>query len=171
MPTALPAPAALLFADLDLEFAATRRMLAAFPESHAGWRPHDKSRSLADLATHVATVPARGVDVLTTEYLDIVGRKPAVAASTPAALVTLFDSHANALLSALAASTAESLEQPWSIRAGPRVLMTMPRRALLRWFVLSHHVHHRAQLSVYYRLVNVPVPGMYGPTADEGLPA
>ena len=170
MPTALPAHAATLFADFEQEFASTRRMLAAFPEGKADWKPHAKSHAMGALATHVAGVPARGVGVLTTDSSDITGRQPGPPETTAAALVALFDANAAALMAALAGSTAESLEQPWSLRAGPKVLISMPRRALVRWLVMSHHIHHRAQLSVYYRLLDVPVPGMYGPSADEGLP-
>lgn len=158
------------FADLGPETVSTRRMLAAFPDAHAAWRPHDKSRSLAELATHVANLPGMGVAVLTTDGLDTATRRPGEPLTTSADLLGAMDKNAAALQSALEAATPASLAEPWSLRRGDFVMLSGPRAAILRTLVLSHLIHHRAQLSVYYRLLGVPVPGMYGPSADDGMP-
>ena len=174
MSITIPAGAAPIIAgffdDVEQEFAGTRRMLSAFPNGHGDFKPHEKSRSLAALATHVATIPALGAEILTAEYRDVVGRKPLVLAHEAPELVALFDEHTATLRALLAGASPEALEQPWALRAGDRVLVSAPRRTMLRTMVLSHTTHHRAQLGVYYRLLGAIVPGMYGPSADEGFP-
>ena len=163
MTTALPTA----FSDFDQEFAATRRMLAAFPDAHAEWRPHERSRTLAALAAHVATLPMRGTQILTTDSLDTAGRRAPAPIATRAELVATLDTSVAAFRAALGAADDAALEQPWALRAGDKVLVSAPRRAQLRWIAMSHLIHHRAQLGLYYRLLDVPVPGMYGPSADD----
>ena len=159
-----------LFDDVEQEFAGTRRMLSAFPDGRGDFKPHEKSRTLAALATHVATIPALGSEILTAEYRDILGRKALPLAHDAAALVALFEEHSLTLQTLLAGASPEMLEQPWALKAGDRVLVSAPRRTMLRTLVLSHTTHHRAQLGVYYRLLGATVPGMYGPSADEAFP-
>jgi uncharacterized damage-inducible protein DinB len=167
-PTA--SPVELVYDDFEPEIAATRRMLERFPEGRPDWRPHAKSRTLAELATHVADIPNRGTMVLQTEENDLSGRQPMVPLATSAALLAHFDQSVAKLRAALAAADFDSLARSWTMRRGPQVIVQAPRRRLLRSMMMSHLIHHRAQLSVYYRLLDVPVPGMYGPSADDAPP-
>jgi len=156
-------------ADLEHEAASTRRMLERFPEGHDDYTPHVKSGKLADLAAHVAGIPHLGALVMTTPEFDFAkSQLPKEATySTSAALVGAFDSAWSRLSGMLASSTDETMQETWTLRAGDHVVMSMSRVAILRTLVANHMIHHRAQLSVYYRLLDVPVPGMYGPSADE----
>jgi uncharacterized damage-inducible protein DinB len=164
----MPALADLLFADFKQEHASTRRVLQRYPDGKGEWRPHMKSRPLAPLATHVADVINRGTQVLETEAMEV-GRQPVAPLDSASELVKFFDDNVARFTAALAATSDDALEQLWSIRAGGRVLMEHPRRLMLRTIMMSHLVHHRAQLGVYYRLLDIPVPGVYGPTADEAV--
>ena len=159
--------AELLYADLESELASTRRVLERFPEQHADWRPHEKSRTLAELATHVADIPNRAAVILETDGMEVAARTPMAPLRTVAALLQHFDDSSAKASSRVAGADLEGLSEQWSVRAGPRVLLAQPRRVALRIVVVSHMVHHRAQLGVYYRLLGVPVPGVYGPSADE----
>jgi uncharacterized damage-inducible protein DinB len=162
-------PAALLFEDLDQELASTRRMLERVPDDKGDWRPHEKSGSLAELATHVADLAGLGVMILETEELDALARPPRQTLRTSEEMLARFDQNVQRLRAALDGTDAARFEGEWTLRAGERVFAARPRRSLLRTMVLSHIVHHRAQLGVYLRLLDVPVPGMYGPSADEGF--
>lgn len=160
-------PVELLYADFASEHASTRRMLERFPDGRGDWRPHEKSRTLAQLATHVASILNAGTLMLGTDALDILTRAPQQPLDTAAALVAHFDAAVVAFDAALAAVSFERLDQGWTMRRGDLVLIAAPRRVLLRRLTMNHLVHHRAQLGVYYRLLGVPVPGVYGPSADE----
>jgi uncharacterized damage-inducible protein DinB len=164
----MPSLAELLFADFKQEHASTRRVLQRYPDGKGEWRPHAKSRPLAALATHVADVINRGTQVLETDAMEV-GRQPIPPLDSASELVTFFDANVERLTAALAATSDDALEQLWSIRHGGRVLIEQPRRLMLRTIMMSHLVHHRAQLGVYYRLLDIPVPGVYGPTADEAV--
>ena len=161
--------AELLYADFDAEFATTRRFLERYPVGKDDWRPHPSSRALRALANHVAALPGRGTMILETDELDVATPPPRPELGVAAELVGLFDANVATLRTALAGAELASLEQPWALRLGARVLVQAPKRLLLRTMVMSHLIHHRAQLGVYYRLLGVPVPGAYGPSADEGL--
>jgi uncharacterized damage-inducible protein DinB len=160
-------PVELLYPDFAAEHASTKRMLERFPDGQGDWRPHEKSRTLSQLATHVASILGGGTLLLQTEESDILQRTPQAPLDSRAALVAHFESVQNGFDSALAAATFESLDGTWTMRRGDHVLITGPRRMLLRRLTMNHLVHHRAQLGVYYRLLGVPVPGVYGPSADE----
>jgi uncharacterized damage-inducible protein DinB len=166
---AVPDTVALLFPELDQELVTTRRMLERFPDTHAGWQPHKKSRPLDALATHVASLPMHGARLIETDEVDLATRQPAPVRSAAADLLALFDQSVEGLRAALPKATGELLDRPWTMRAGPRVLVSGPRRVLFRNMLINHLVHHRAQLGMYYRLLDVPVPGTYGPSADEPL--
>ena len=168
--SAIESHVTLLYPELDAELAKTRRMLERFPDAQAGWTPHAKSKSIGELASHIAGIPRHGARILETEELDLSANRPApINASTAAELVQKFDETAGVFRQALMKTDADRLEQPWSMRSGPKVFVSAPRRILLRDMVISHIVHHRAQLGVYYRLLDVPVPGTYGPSADEPI--
>lgn len=157
------------FEDLEEELASTRRMLERYPDGSGDWRPHPRSRSLAELATHVAGLPGRGASIIATDGVDLAERTPRPSLDSREALLASFDDAVLGLRKALAAATDADLDGTWTMRAGPKVLVQGTKRLLLRRMVLSHMIHHRAQLGDAYRLLDVPVPGTYGPSADEPL--
>jgi uncharacterized damage-inducible protein DinB len=158
----------LAFADFDGEVAATRRVLARLPDDQFGWKPHEKSKPLGELATHCVELMAWQVQVLTGPDIDFATSKLArVDAKTSEALVKAFDAGVEAVRGALASVDASRLGEDWTLRFGDRVVFTRPRAVVFRSFGLSHIAHHRAQLTVYLRLLGVPVPPVYGPSADE----
>jgi len=164
---ATTSPAELLFADFAAEHAATRRMLERYPDGKGQWRPDPKSRQLSALATHVAGIVTRGTMILETEGVDVASRPPAPTFDSARELLAYFDENVSKLSAALDKADYASLAKPWAMRRGDQVLIERPRRQLLRTVMMSHLVHHRAQLGVYYRLLGLPVPGMYGPSADD----
>jgi uncharacterized damage-inducible protein DinB len=158
------------FPDLDRELQSTRRVLERFPDAHAAWRPHEKSRPIGELAWHVAAIPLRGAEILTTDGVDMAAVRPSAPPTiTAAAILQRFSDETARLRAALASTDAAALKGEWAMRAGDRVLVRDTRAMLMRYMVISHMIHHRAQLGVYYRLLGVPVPGVYGPSADEGI--
>lgn len=153
--------------EFDVEMANTRRVLERVPAERFDFKPHDKSYSLRDLSSHLANVPSWTAVTLATEELDLGQDWEPFDPTTTADVLAHFDRHAAEARAALERATAEQLAVPWTLRMGEQVIFTMPRRAVLRSFVLNHMIHHRAQLTVYLRLLDVPVPGVYGPSADE----
>lgn len=160
-----------LLPEFDMEMANTRRTLARVPESEGAFTPHPKSMTLRRLAGHVAEMPMWGVMTLSHDSLDM---RPNGEAAFKAYELTrtadaleFFDENLRQARALLAAATDETLMRPWSLVDNGTVLMTLPKIAVLRSFVMNHMIHHRAQLGVYLRLNNVPVPSLYGPTADE----
>lgn len=157
-----------MFADMAHEFATTRRVLARVPEGQGSWKPHPKSMSLGALAAHLANVPALGTWALRTDEMDMAQPLPPQPAPERAdELVALFDEGAAELTRLLAETDEAALAATWTARRGSHVVFALPRAAVLRNVVLNHMIHHRAQLGMYLRLLDLPVPSMYGPTADE----
>lgn len=154
--------------ELNMEAATTRRVLERVPESSLTWRPHPKSMSLGQLALHVATLPRMVSDFVTGDTLDFsVADAPSPAIDTHVALMTAFDdsiAHATSYLQSLADDRAMGM---WTLKRGDTTLFSAPRVGVLRSFLFNHWYHHRGQLVVYLRLLDVPVPSVYGPTADE----
>jgi uncharacterized damage-inducible protein DinB len=162
--------AEMLLAEWDIEMAVTRRVLERVPDERGEWRPHPKSFPMAHLAQLVALMPSWAVPMLTQTELDIAPPgQPAqgYTIETTQTLLELFDRNAAAGRAALAATGDEDFQVPWSLKVAGHVVDTKPRYLMLRTSMLNHLVHHRAQLGVYLRLVDQPVPPMYGPTADE----
>jgi uncharacterized damage-inducible protein DinB len=157
----------MLYSDFEAEHASTRRLLERFPNAKYDWRPHEHSRTIAELATHVADIPNRGVSILTTSEMEVGARKPLVPLTTAAELLDAHDAAVAAQMSTLANADAAALASEWVVRRGDQVMIRGPKFRLLRTLMMSHLIHHRAQLGVYYRLLGVPVPGMYGPSADD----
>ena len=163
----------LLLQDVDHELGTTRRVLERVPGDRLAWRPHAKSWTLGELATHVARLPMWGAATIDGPAFDLASLPagPGPVAGSPGELLGLFDEHAAALRASLAGMLAADAETAlgarWSLRHGATELMALPRALALRTFVFNHLVHHRGQLSVYFRLLDVPVPAMYGPSADE----
>jgi uncharacterized damage-inducible protein DinB len=154
--------------ELTMEAATTKRVLDRVPEAHLGWRPHPKSMSLGQLAMHVATLPSVLPQFLASEALDfdLVPKDPPTIASH-AGLIAAFASSTEQARSYLADLSDERAMATWRLVAGERHLFAAPRSAILRSFLFNHWYHHRGQLLVYLRLLDVPVPCVYGPTADE----
>ena len=159
-----------LLPEFDHEMGTTRRLLERVPEADLGWKPHQKSMSLGELSGHIANIPfwctaAIGGPVLD---LDTMGDAAKVIAATSVpAMVAEFDTKVRDARTALAACGDGEMMALWTLKAGGQEIFTMPRIAALRSFVMSHLIHHRGQLSVYLRLRDVPLPSIYGPTADE----
>lgn len=160
-------PTQLLYGDFAAEWAVTRRVLERYPDGQGEWRPHQRSKSLSELATHVADIVNRGTAILETDGMDVGTRGAQSPVDSARDLVASFETGLARFNAALAATDFDRLAQPWAIRHAGRVIAEQPRRVMLRQIMMSHLVHHRAQLGVYYRLLDLPVPGMYGPSADE----
>jgi len=159
-----------LYTDLESELATTRRMLERFPSGKSDWRPHEKSMTLSSLASHVAEIPQYGIAIFGSDELDFAkGPYERNRYDTAQDLLAVFDNKVSQLRPALASLDWTSVATPWTMRNGDYVIFTMPKGAAFRRVMLNHLVHHRAQLGVYYRLLGVPVPGSYGPSADEPM--
>jgi uncharacterized damage-inducible protein DinB len=156
-----------LLPEFDKEMAATRKILAVVPEALFAWKPHEKSMTLGRLASHVAEMPSWADHVITLDRLVLDSSHKAFNAPTSSELLATFDANLTAGRAALLTSTDEHLAKIWELTYNGHILMSMPRTELLRSVVMNHMIHHRGQLSVYLRLNGVPVPGMYGPSADE----
>ncbi|HEX4810311.1 MAG TPA: DinB family protein [Bryobacteraceae bacterium] len=160
--------AEILIEDFDPEIASTRRTLQRIPENDPQWKPHDKSMPIGRLALHVARLPDFCTRILTTPELNLASEKfPDYVFQSTAHLVSELDRTTTEARSRLAAASDEDLQRNWKLSFGDRVIVDAPRMLLYRTMFLNHMVHHRAQLGVYLRLLNLPVPGLYGPSADE----
>lgn len=157
-----------LAAEFEHEARTTRRLLERVPEASFDWKPHEKSMTLGRLATHVAELPELLVPALTQDEFDFGSGdfKPFEPKST-AELLEKFDRNVSATAAALKSHPDERMGEKWKLRSGDRVIFEMPRAMVVRYFGFNHIVHHRGQLSVYLRLLDVPLPSIYGPTADE----
>jgi uncharacterized damage-inducible protein DinB len=158
-----------LLPEYDQESANTRRMLERVPEDKLEWRAHPKSYTMAALATHLATIAQWGSAILEGHSYDVASpdAKPPEPARTRKEILEVFDAGTAKFRAQLTAAEDARLLEPWSLVKGSENIFTMPRIAVIRSFILNHAIHHRAQLGVYLRLNNVPVPGVYGPSADE----
>lgn len=162
-----------LLAEFDHEMANTRKTLERVPEGKFDWKPHEKSMAMGGLATHLANIPSWGVIAIEKESFDMAppGAPPPrmQMARSRREVLELFDKNASAARAAIAGASDEQLKQPWSLLSGGNTVFTLPRIAVLRSMVMSHGIHHRGQLTVYLRLNDIPVPAIYGPSADEGM--
>ena len=163
--------AELLLPEVDQEMATTRRVLERVSDGKLAWKPHDKSWSMGDLASHIVNMIQWTDATMNLTEFDMATVPPAQmnpSASSRAQLLEWFDANAAAARAALAKPDADYF-QPWTLKQGGQTIFTMPRYTCIRSFFINHVVHHRAQLSVYLRLNDIPVPSMYGPSADEGM--
>jgi uncharacterized damage-inducible protein DinB len=157
----------LFLQEFDLEMPSTQRILERVPEASFSWQPHEKSMTLGRLASHVAELPARCATIVTTEtYVRQPGTPPYLAASS-AELLEKFSATTAGARAALLTLRDDQLSVIWTIKMGDRTIASLPRVMALRRVFMNHHIHHRAQLGVYLRLLNIPIPGMYGPSADD----
>jgi uncharacterized damage-inducible protein DinB len=162
--------AEILLQDYDAEIAGTRRVLERIPEDLPDFKCHDKSMPLGRLAMHVATLPIFGKTILTTPGMDMANpnhKFPDNTFRTRDITVATFDAAAADARAALAGLSDADLATPWTFSFGDHVISNAPRSLSYRQFFFNHLLHHRAQLSVYLRLNDIPVPGLYGPSADE----
>lgn len=153
------------------ECASTRRLLASVPMDKLSWKPHEKSMPLGSLAIHIADLPNWVPITLERSELDFATEpyNPKKATTTEE-LLKIHDDATAAALQSIQNSSAEVLvKENWTMRNGDKVYFTMPKIAVLRSSAFNHLYHHRGQLSVYLRLLDIPVPGMYGPTADNPM--
>jgi uncharacterized damage-inducible protein DinB len=157
-----------LLPEFDQEMAITRRVLERVPGDQPDWKPHPKSFSLAHLAQLVSSLPGWVAQTLTETSLDL-EKGGSYSNETRDTLLARFDENARSGHAAIEASRDEDYDVLWSLRMGDKVLMTLPRAAVVRQHI-SHLSHHRGQLTVYLRMLDVPVPSVYGPTADEPWP-
>ena len=154
--------------ELKFESISTRKMLERAPMEKADWKPHQKSMSLGRLTSHVAEIPGWVVHTLTADELNFkTGEWNPVIFTNNKEMLEFFDKNVNDALKALDETTDEMMHKNWALKMDGNVLFEMPKIQVLRTWAFNHLVHHRAQLSVYLRLNNVPVPGTYGPSADE----
>ena len=156
-----------LLPEYDEEMKNTRKMLECVPEEKFAWKPHDKSMSLGQLAGHIAELPSFAVIVISTDKLDLTPDMKPFHPTSKAELVAKFDELAADGRAAIAGASDEHLFKTWSLIYGGRTLVEGPRNKVLRGMAISHLIHHRGQLTVYLRLLDVAIPGMYGPSADE----
>lgn len=145
----------------------TRKTLMRVPFDKGAFQPHPKSMTLLALAGHLANVPSWADFTLRTASLDLATLTPNEAPKSLPEMLASFDSGASSALEALAAATDEEIMAPWTLSMGEKVFFTMPRISVLRTTVINHMIHHRGQLTVYLRMNDVPVPALYGPSADE----
>jgi uncharacterized damage-inducible protein DinB len=157
-----------LLPEFDREMTLTRRLLERVPEDRFDWKPHPKSMSLGALSTHLAHLPVWAEVTARQTTFDLATQPPREAAASRQELLATFDRNVAQAREALVGRTDAELLAPWTLKSGSHTIFTMPKTSVLRSMVLNHLVHHRGQLSVYLRLHDVPVPSIYGPSADEG---
>ena len=160
-----------LLPEYDQEMANTRKTLERVPEAKFTWKPHEKSGTMIWLAGHLANIPEWAVHAINEDVLDMAPKGvPMTPPPTPKSakeLLAIFDKNVAAGRAAIAGASDAHLFKPWSLANNGQTILTLPRIACLRTWVMNHTVHHRAQLGVYLRLNNIPVPAIYGPSADE----
>jgi uncharacterized damage-inducible protein DinB len=158
--------AATLLAEMEQESQATRRVLERVPQAHLSWKPHPKSYSLGQLALHVATVPGNVAELVARDSVEA-PRFVQPEAASAAELVPALSASVAKARDLLGGFDDARMGATWRLTNAGRELMAMPRAAFARTVMLNHWYHHRGQLLVYLRLLDLPVPSVYGPTADE----
>lgn len=153
-------------AELEGEAATTRRVLDRIPNEHLSWKPHEKSMSLGELAFHIAVLP-RAIPELLTELVVEVPNVPRYEATSREEIVSTLDQSIPQAIEKLRSFGDEGLSAIWRMTVQGRTFLELPRMAMLRSVMLNHWYHHRGQLTVYLRMLDVPLPSVYGPTADE----
>jgi uncharacterized damage-inducible protein DinB len=160
-----------LLPEFDYEMANTRKTLERVPLDRSEWKPHEKSTTMGGLATHLTNIPMWAIYTMDQDSLDLApGGVPlpaAEVAKSQTELLALFDANTTKARAAIAGASDADFFKPWTLLSNGKTLMTMPKIAVLRGFIMSHMIHHRAQLGVYLRLNDIPVPSIYGPSADE----
>lgn len=155
-----------LLQELEREAQTTRRVLERVPDAHLGWKPHEKSMSLGQLAMHIATLPAGVAEIAAQPFIQA-PKFTQPSATSAAELIPALEQAVARAKQLLGGMDDDAMTFTWRLMDGDRELMALPRGALLRAIMLNHWYHHRGQLTVYLRQLNVPVPSIYGPSADE----
>jgi uncharacterized damage-inducible protein DinB len=154
--------------ELQQEAGSTKRMLERVPEGKFDWKPHTKSMTLGRLASHVAELPGFLNSILTMDEFDFAkGHYKPSHANTPEELMNVFQQKLDEVVQTLQNTSDEKMQSNFTLRSGDHVFGTMPRNIAIRSMAMNHLIHHRAQIAVYLRLLDIPVPGLYGPSADE----
>jgi uncharacterized damage-inducible protein DinB len=161
----------ILLLDFDQEMANTRKMLERVPLNKSDWKPHNKSMTMGRLAGHIAELPGFAMRIMDQDSLDLAtmhgeGYRPFIPTSTNE-LLTQFDNSTAEIRKALAAASDQQLSITWTMQLGGKIIVSLPRMSAVRSTCLNHLIHHRAQLGVYFRLNDIPLPALYGPSADE----
>lgn len=164
---AAPSLKQLALGDLEHELANNRALLERVPDGKLDWKPHPKSFSLGALAIHVARLPFWITATLQNDFFDLAGVGHNAPATTRQEILDAFEQTAAEMRAAMDATDEAALLRMWELRMGDKVLQRMPKLAVVRGFGINHFIHHRGQLTVYLRLLDVPLPPLYGPTADE----
>lgn len=157
-----------LLPEFDHEMTVTRKVLERVPDGQFDWKPHQKSMSLGQLAQHVATIPTWGKVAMNQPEFDLAGSPPASQLPTRAEILSLFDRNVSDARAALAGKGDGEMMAPWALKRGGHTIFSLPKASVWRSFVMNHLIHHRAQLGVYLRMHDIPLPSVYGPSADEG---
>ncbi len=164
----------MMLSEFDQEMQNTRKTLERCPDDKWNWKPHEKSGTVGWLTSHLATMPGWTAVTLNTDQFDYapVGgpayEPPKIANRKE--LLAEFDKNVAEARAAIAGASDAEMMKPWTLLAGGSTIFTLPRAACIRSMIFNHVIHHRAQLTVYYRLLGIPVPALYGPSADEGQP-
>ncbi len=160
-----------LLPEFDHEMANTRKTLERVPLNRSDWKPHEKSMAMGSLATHLSNIPTWAVYTLAQDSLDLAPGgeplPPAELAKSEADLLATFDANVAKARAVIADAADPEFFKPWTLMSNGNTILTMPKVAVLRSFVMNHLIHHRAQLGVYLRLNDIAVPSIYGPSADE----
>ena len=160
-----------LLPEFDREMGLTRRALERAPDGQFDWKPHPTSVTLGRLAEHLSEMPLWATTTMTERELDMTAPRPPGYAppATRAATLAQFDKHLREGRGNVAGKTDGEFLAPWTLKAGGKEVFTMPKIAVLRNFVLNHMIHHRGQFTVYLRMLEIPVPSIYGPSGDEQM--
>jgi uncharacterized damage-inducible protein DinB len=163
----------MILPEFENEMANTRKTLERVPDDKLDWKPHEKSMTLGGLATHLSHIPSWTKNTFEADELDLAppagsGPPRMEQVKSAAAALEAFDENVASARTALENAADEAWQGQWTLRLGDKKIFTLPRTAVMRGFVMNHMIHHRAQLGVYLRLLDVPVPSIYGPSADEG---
>jgi uncharacterized damage-inducible protein DinB len=157
-----------MLAEFDSEMGTTRRVLERVPSDQGEWKPHPKSFAIGHLAQLIAGMPGWITGTLKSSSLDL-GQFPGYSFEKTETLLAVFDKNVKEAREALATANDAAFSAPWSLKRGDQVFFTLPVGAIVRQNI-NHLVHHRGQMTVYLRLLDIPVPSVYGPTADEAMP-
>ena len=160
----------VLLPEYDREIGSTRQLLERIPDAAFGWRPHDRSTAMGELAGHVADLPRWIAVVMTCQSCDLPseGDEMRRRGKSTAQLLSRFDANVREARAQLVGAVDRTLCEPWTLTRGKQDLFTMPKIVMMRHLVLNHLVHHRGQLTVYLQMHDIPVPALYGPSGDEG---
>jgi len=158
-----------IVAEFTHEMTITRRLLERAPDARFAWAPHEKSMTLGRLATHIAEIPGWIGRIVSMPGFDLGGEHAPQTAPTAAEVLAMFDQGVALASERLAALDDGKLQERWRLTKRGQLVLEVPRVAMVRMLLLSHLIHHRGQLSVYLRLCNVPVPSIYGPSADQPM--